>query len=244
VATFKQTGTIDENMCNLNNIYSKNIYGSAINNALVVFNLPIAPFIYGVVWVPADPGEKTLYMIVPAYDIAANNSVILLNKNNVANYLITINFIYVDQQKSIDLNNIERNETIQSNIIESITPAYDSFEISDFNKIPKYTVDSSGNITSSFMTTYRIFKINLKYELKYNVIRGMLVQIKDYSTTIYRQPNISLKNSNKLQVLQNWTNDKQFVLQAGCVISINFGSFNSIYKKYLNEYNLLFTEIS
>ncbi len=244
VASFKKTGTIDENMCNLNNIYNKNIYGSAINENLVVFNLPTASFIYGVVWVPADPGEKTLYMIVPAYDLAANNSVILLNKNNVANYLITINFIYVDQQKSIDLNSIERNETIQSNIIESIIPAYESFETSEYSQIPKYSVDSSGNITSSFMTTYRIFKINLKYELKYNVSRGMLVHIKDYSTTIYRQPNIPLKNSNKLQVLQNWTDDKQFVLQAGCVISINFGSFNSIYKKYLNEYSILFTEFS
>lgn len=244
VATFKRNGTIDANMCNLENIYKKNRFGSAINNNLVVFNLPTAPFTHGIVWVPVDPGEKMLYMIVPAYTVDANNSVIILNKNNLANYLITINFIFVDQQKSIDLNSIERNDTIQSNIIESIIPVNNSFESSNFNKIPKYTVDSAGNITSSYLTTYRIFKINLKYEVKYNVSRGMLVLIKDYATTIYRQPNTPLKNSNKLQVLQNWTNDKQFVLQAGCVISINFGSFNSIYKKYLNEYNILFTEIA
>jgi len=243
VAAFKKTDTISE-MCNLNNIYNKNSYGSAINDNLVVFNLPTAPFVYGVVWVPADPGEKSLYIIVPAYDIASDNSVIVFNKNNLVNYMITINFIFVDQQKSIDLNSIERNETIQSNIIESISQELNSFESSEYNKIPKYTVDTNGNITSSYLTTFRIFKLNLKYELKYNVSRGMLVHIKDYTSTIYRQPNTPLKNSNKIMVLRNWVDDKQFVLQAGCVISINFGSFNPIYQKYLNEYKFLFTEFS
>lgn len=243
VASYKLSNTVETNMCNLDNIYSKNEYGSDINSNIVIFNAP-SPFVYGVVWVPADPGDKLLYVIVPAYDVIANKSVYIMNKNDLSNYLITINFVYIDQQKSIDLNTIERNETIQSNIIESISIVNDSFESSEYNQIPHYETDSSGNINSSLLTTYRIFKINLKYELKYNVIRGMLIQIKDYATTIYKPNDFILKNTNTIMVLQNWNNEKQFLLKSGFTICINYGSYNSIYKKYINEYNNLSDKIS
>jgi len=240
VETYKAAGTIEYNMCNLSNIYSKNSYGQDINSTLSIYNEP-STFIYGVIWVPGEPGDKNLYVIVPFYSpyesIGSNKSVLLFNKNNLANYLITINFIYIDQQKSINVDNIEKNEMVQSNVIESIEPIYESYEIFNNYKLPQYYKDSAGNITSSKMETRRIFKINLKYELKYNVIRGTLIQIRDYYTTIYKQPDIKIKNNYKLYILQNWIDDNQFVLKPGYTIRINYGSYNSIYQKYINNTN-------
>jgi hypothetical protein len=240
VETYKATGTIEPNMCNLTNIYNKNSFGLNINSNLTIYNEP-STFIYGAMWVPGEPGDKSLYVIVPAYspfDLSGSNkSVLLFNKNNLANYLITINFIYIDQQKSINVDNIEKNDMIQSNVIESIQPIDGAYERLNVNKLWKYTKDITGNITSSRMETCRIFKINLKYELKYNVIRGTLIQIRDYYTIIYKQPDIKIKNNFKLYILQNWIDDKQFVLKPGYTIRINYGSYNSIYQKYINNTN-------
>ena len=241
VALYKSTGTIEQNMCNLSNIYKKNDYGRIINKKLLIFNEP-NNFIYGVIWVPIEAGDKSLYIIVPAYsddnnpnDI--NKSIFLLNKNILDNYLITINFIFVDQQKSIDIGNVEKNEMIQSNIIESITPVTHSNEVLSSNMIPKYTRDTEGNITSSKLTTHRIFKINLKFHVKYSVNRGQLIQIKDYYTTLYKQPDSKIKNKYKLYMLENWRSDTQFVLNTGYTIHINYGSYNPIYQKYIKNTN-------
>jgi hypothetical protein len=241
VLLYKQNGTIDQNMCNLSNIYKKNDYGKNINKKLLIFNEP-NDFIYGVIWVPIEAGDRSLYMIVPAYsddnntnDI--NKSIFLCNKNNLDNYLITINFIFVDQQKSIDIGNIEKNEMIQSNIIESITPVTHSNEVLSSNMLPEYTSDTEGNITSSKLTTYRIFKIKLKFQVKYSVNRGQLIQIKDYYTTLYKQPDTKIKNKYKLYILENWISDKQFVLNKGYTIHINYGSYNPIYQKYIKNTN-------
>ena len=126
---------------------------------------------------------------------------------------------------------------VQSNVIESIQPINGAYEPFNVNKLPKYTTDIAGNITASKIETCRIFKINLKYELKYNVIRGTLIQVRDYYTTIYKQPDIKIKNNYKLYILQNWIDDKQFVLKPGYTIRINYGSYNSIYQKYINNTN-------
>jgi hypothetical protein len=242
VLLYKQTGTIEQNMCNLSNIYKKNEYGRNINKKLLIFKEP-NNFIYGVIWVPIESGDRSIYIIVPAYSDDNNNpndinkSIFLLNKNILDNYLITLNFIFVDQQKSIDIKNVEKNEMIQSNIIESITPVTHSNEVLSSNMIPEYTRDTSGNITSSRLTTYRIFKINLKFPVKYSVNRGQLIQIKDYYTTIYKQPDSKIKNKYKLYIQENWRSDKQFVLNTGYTIHINYGSYNPLYQKYIKNTN-------
>jgi len=244
VRKFKSEGTqsIEQNMCNLEQIYR--IYQNNTNNAdfnsiFNIFNEP-STFNYGALWVPIQSGDRYLYIISPSYDplraSGINKSVVLLNKNILDNFLITINFLYIDQLKSVDVNNIEKNEIIQTNIIESISYVQYSNELNDINRLPKYT--KIGNqIKSEKLVTYRIFKINLKFPVKYNVNRGCLVQIKDYYTTIYKTPNSKIKGSYKLYILKNWYTDKQFVLKPGYTVTINYCSHNSIYQNYNQKSN-------
>jgi len=248
VRQFKSEGTesIEKNMCNLEQIYkiyeNKNSNANFTANFNSIFKIFTEPsnFNYGALWVPIQTGDKYLYLICPSYEPSSesgmNKSVVLLNKNILDNFLITINFLYIDQLKSVDLINIEKNELIQTNIIESISYVQYSNEINDINRLPKYTkIDNQ--IKSEKLVTYRIFKINLKFPVKYNVNRGCLIQIKDYYTTIYKTPNSKIKDSYKIYILKNWYSDKQFVLKTGYTITINYCSHNSIYQNYNQNTN-------
>lgn len=238
VLTFKSQGTIEQNMCNLSNIYqlySQNNNNKDFNHLFDIFSQP-SNFVIGSLWVPINSGDKYIYIITASYNpddtkSGTDKSIVLFNKNILENYIITINVNYIDQQRSINVNDIERNELIQTNIIESISEVKNSNEMSDILSLPKYTKTANG-ILSEKLITYRIFKMNLKFSIKYNVNRGCLIQVKDYYTTLYKVSQSKIRGTYKIYILKNWVSDKQFVLKKGYTIYINYGSNNTIYQKY------------
>lgn len=166
-------------------------------------------FLYGFVWLPVLSTKKVVYIIIPSNP--GNKIVDTFNKINLNNYQILFNFVYVDGIKEINLNEIEFNETIQNNVIKSITPLENS-------------IDDDGN--------YRIFKINLKFAVKYDVISGTPILIKDYVSTLYKPIGTSIKTNISLIVHKNWENDLNFKLLPEMKIQINANAYNSIFREY------------
>jgi len=243
VIQFKSSGTIEQNMCNISDIYklySQNNNNKDFNHIFDIFSQP-SNFLIGSVWVPINSGDKYIYVITASYNpdnpkSGNDKSIVLFNKNILDNYVITINLNYIDQQRAVNVTDIERNELIQTNIIENISEVKSSNEISNNLQLPKYTKTPNG-ILSEKQITYRIFKINLKFSVKYNVNRGSLIQVNNYYTTIYKIAQSKIKSTYKIYILKNWKNDKQFVLKKGYTICINYGSFNSIYQRYNQNTN-------
>jgi len=153
---------------------------------------------------------KTIWVLFPKYVYDEN---LILNNSDLTNFLITINYIFIDQNKQVDVENIEFNQNIDNNIILSAEPEKNSYDGS----------------------CYRIFKINFKFTPKYSIKRGLPICIKDYYTTIYKKDevDIKMKKSYQLYLYKNWTN--QIYLTKGTVIHINMGSNNSLYKKYIDK---------
>ena len=150
---------------------------------------------------------KTIWVLFPFYVYEEN---LILNNSDFSNFLITINYIFIDQNKQIDVENIEYNQNVDNNIILSAEPEKLSFDGSE----------------------YRIFKINLKFTPKYSIKRGLPICIKDYYTTIYNKDEVvsNYGNNIHLYLYKNWTN--QIYLTKGSVIHINMGSNNSLYNMH------------
>jgi len=232
----KETNTIESSMCNWREIYLKN---SSINSRILLFDeTEDTPFCYGILWVDMNAGDDTAYVVFPlAWDVRSNKVGYTVNRNNLANYTINLNFIYVDQQRSIDVQTLELTQMNQTNIIKSINPVLESIDVN--YPIPTFKYDVLNpdglKVTSELKNQYRIFKLKFMFPIKYDIIRGTPVLIKDYYTTLYKEPNSSLIGQNQLFIQKNWTDASQFNLQIGTVININYGSYNSIYLKYINS---------
>lgn len=238
--TAKKNGTIDTTMCSMSDIYSKS---SGFNTYLTVFNQP-NNFCYGLLWVDITSGDDEIYLVFNAAQTNNNaisnldKGIYVANRNNLDNYCLLINFIYIDNQKSYDVANIERNEIIQNNVIQTITPVTQSIETTFANRITNYTYNSSTNTTTTNATyPYRIFKIKTKYPVKYNVLRGTPILIKDYYTTLYKEPNSKIKDQNTVYLEKNWLNELNFNIESGQVIRFNYSSYNNIYKSYIGNSN-------
>jgi hypothetical protein len=162
---------------------------------------------------------KTIWVVFPS-DVFYQD---LFNDNvNLSNFLITFNFIFIDQNKQWNVDTIEYNQNIDNNIILSAVKE----ELSWDNNLEKY----------------RIYKIDLKFTPKYPIKRGIPISIKDYYTTIYKPEklnsdvetiNSNIKKTNIIYLHKNWTN--QLILRKDTVIHINMGSNNTLYKKYISK---------
>ena len=154
---------------------------------------------------------KTIWVLFPGY---VYNKNLIVDNANLTNFLITFNFIFVDQNKEWNVDTIEYNQTIDNNIILSAVPE-------------KLSKDSNDN--------YRIYKINLKFTPKYPIKRGLPICIKDYYTTVYKSVSLNseIKKTNTIYLNKNWTN--QITLGKDTVIHINMGSNNLLYKKYISK---------
>ena len=142
------------------------------------------------------------------------NKKLIANNSNLNNFIITFNFIFIDQTKPYNVDSIEYNQYVDNNIIISAVPEKLSKDDDDF---------------------YRIFKIELKFTPKYPIRRGTPVCIKDYYTQVYKnaEVNINIKGTNIMYINKNWIN--QISLKKDIVIHINMGSNNLLYKKYISK---------
>jgi hypothetical protein len=225
----------------LNKLYSKIgtsfNYGEIINDTLdqdnLLFERP-TDMLYCIQWLNSSANTNECYVILPDY----SNIVNTFNRNNLVNYVVYLNWTFNDNQKTVDLNDIEYNPRIQSNIITKCEPipesAYDGFRT-----IPIYKKNpTTGEITcDSIISPYYIWKLTLKYPLKYPLIRGMPILIKDYYTTLYKEPNSSIVGKNNIYIEKNWVDNNQMKLDINYVIKINYGSYNPIYNSYINSGN-------
>lgn len=225
----------------LNLIYSK--FGTSIkyrefiNNELDIANLLFeipTDMLYCIQWLNSSSNTNECYVILPEY----SNIVNTFNRNNLVNYIVYLNWTFNDGKKYNDLNNIEYDSRVQSNVITKCEPVEES-AYDGFRKIPIYKTNPvSGEITcESVKSPYYIWKLTLKYPLKYPVIRGTPILIKDYYTTLYKEPNSSIRGKNSIYIEKNWLNDNQMKLAKNYVIKINYGSYNPIYRNYINNGN-------
>lgn len=197
-----------------------NRYQKLINSTTSYFDSEITLFnainvIYGFVFLGTNIDSKTglnsriIWVIFPNY-VFQNN--LLFNDSNLENFLITINFLFIDQNKDYNVSIIEYNQNVDNNII--------------FSAIPEVNSEYNGN--------YRIFKIGLKFTPKYPIVRGTTICIKDYYTQLYKKnKEDKIKNNNIIYIKKNWTN--QITLSKNDVIHINMGSHNLLYRTYINK---------
>ena len=193
--------------------------------------------LYCVQWLSSsinDPTTTEFYVILPDYLNVVNT----FNRNNLVNYIVYVNWTFIDNKQPIDLNNIEYNARTQSNIITKCEPVLDS-KYGDSKIIPVYTKNPiTGEITcDSIKNPYYIWKLTFKFPFKYPILRGSPILIKDYYTTLYKEPNQSIQGKTNIYIEKNWIDDNQMKLDINYVIKINYGSYNPIYKSYINNGN-------
>jgi len=94
-------------------------------------------------------------------------------------------------------------------------------------------------VTPAYQTTYRIFRVELMYPVKYNIERGVAVAIKDYYTTLYKPTGESIRSQRTVYIRKNWggrsADDQHFILERDTVLRFNYGSSNPIYRQYLEK---------
>jgi hypothetical protein len=212
--------TINE-LCNWKELYS-NGFKKLANDTEVNFDNQIDLFqtinilhgyvVYGTnIDSKTGLNTKTVWILFSNY-VFVNN--LIANNSNLNNFIITFNFIFIDQNKQYNVDSIEYNQYVDNNIIISAVP----------EKLSKGDDDY-----------YRIFKIDLKFTPKYPIRRGTPICIKDYYTQVYKnaEVNINMKGTNILYIHKNWTN--QISIKKDIVIHINMGSNNLLYKKYISK---------
>lgn len=236
-----------------------------ILNKLPMFTNNQSEFLYGFVWFDSNMRnygnekiltDKEVFIILP--DIPKIYET--FNRCNLTNFIILFNFIYIDQLRNTNIENIEYNQEIQNNIIESCQPVI--LDSRDREKIlsesvPKYKKNNGiiiSDINSLTNPIYRIFKIKLKFKLKHTVYRGTPFIVKDYYTTLYKKQilinqnptNINIKGQNVIYIKDNWSsgNSKEIInLEPGTIIKINYGSYNPIFINYINSLTSLNSNI-
>ena len=194
-------------------------------------------------WLNSTAGSNECYVILPEYV----NIVTTFNRNNLVNYIVYLNWTFIDNKQPIDANNIEYSARSQSNIITHCEPMTES-AYGDFIKIPIYKKNPNtdeitcykkdpitGEIMCDCKEPYYIWKLTFKFPLKYPITRGTPILIKDYYTTLYKEPNSSIRGKNNIYIEKNWANDNQMKLGINYVIKINYGSYNPIYRSYIND---------
>jgi len=197
-------------------------------------------FLYGFVWFDSNMrnygnekilSDKEVFIILPNIPKIYET----FNRCNLTNFIILFNFIYIDELRNSNIENMEYNQEIQNNVIESCDPVM--LNVSDREKIlselvPKYQRSNGIIITKTDTITnpvYRIFKIKLKFKLKHTVYRGTPFLIKDYYTTIYKKQilinqlstNTTVKGQNVIYLKDNWSsgNSKEIInIEPGMVI--------------------------
>jgi hypothetical protein len=163
--------------------------------------------------------DKTIYVIFPELNYTLG---LVSNNVHLNNFLIAINFIYIDGSKSYNVSTIETNELIESNVIESCVP-----------------IDVSAEVVSDTNIRIRIFKLELRFTPKYNIKRGTTIGIRDYCSRIYNPDNEKMKGTNILRLDKKtfpyYTSE---ILKQYTAIHINMGSNNSIYISYISSQDL------
>jgi hypothetical protein len=225
--------TVSTELCNWGNLLKiSKLDDQQFNTKLQLYDS--TNILNGIVWVgtyndkKTSMNSKTIWVIFPKLvyfmpDGSTQN--LLTNWANFRNYLITINFINVDQNKSYNVDSIEYNQYVDNNIIELFEPILDSAEL---------------DLTLGDL--YHIFKVNLKFPPKYAISRGTPIGIRDYYTTLYKSidlyDNNKIRKTNYIYLEKNWNNTDtsiQFELQTNVAIHINMGSNNSMYSSYINK---------
>lgn len=201
-----------------------------IDGDMKLFDEP-SPFLNTLLWMPMKTGDTI------AYIICGNEQRILatMNRCKLVNYIVVFNTVFIDQQRTFRIEDMERNRIIQSNVIKSISPVVASAETDD-----AYKLANPVSSIPSYQTTYRIFRVELLYPVKYNIERGIPVVVKDYYTTLYKPVGMSVRNQRIVFIKKNWgilasEDSSQFTLEKNMVLRFNYGSNNIIYKQYLEN---------
>jgi len=254
--------TIDKDT--ISTLCTPQIYGNIIDKLEIFINNQ-TEFLYGFVWFDSNMrnygnekilSDKEVFIILPNIPKIYET----FNRCNLTNFIILFNFIYIDELRNSNIENMEYNQEIQNNVIESCDPVM--LNVSDREKIlselvPKYQRSNGIIITKTDTITnpvYRIFKIKLKFKLKHTVYRGTPFLIKDYYTTIYKKQilinqlstNTTVKGQNVIYLKDNWSsgNSKEIInIEPGMVIKINYGSYNSIFINYIQSLSNINSDI-
>ena len=183
--------------------------------------------LYCLQWLNSSANTNVCYVILPTYSRTINT----FNRNNLTNYVVYLNWVFIDDRKMTNLNDVEYYSRIQSNIIIECVPVIESA----YGYIPVYTKNPlTGEITYTLKDAYYIWKMTFKFPLKYPILRGTPILIKDYYTTLYKEPNSLIRGKNNIFIEQNWIDNTQMKLDINYVIKINYGSYNPIYINYIN----------
>lgn len=262
IKTAFTNNTIDNNT--ISSICTPSNYNDILDK-LTIFTNNQSEFLYGFLWFDSNMRnygnekiltDKEVFIILPNIPKIYET----FNRCNLNNFIILFNFIYVDQLRNSNIENMEYNQDIQNNVIETCEPVI--LNNNDREKIlseavPKYTKNNGViivNVDSLTNPIYRIFKIKLKFKLKHTIYRGTPFLIKDYYTTLYKKQilinqnptNNSIKGQNVIFIKDNWSsgNSKEIInLEPGTIIKINYGSYNPIFINYVHSLTSLNSNI-